>query len=230
MHGVFDEGELEPAKQRRDTELTLGPTMLLGVFFGMVLLCGLFFGLGFAVGRYGPSDSPAAGQQPATGAQASAPAASARLKPSATVPEPPQRATVNQPPSGSSSANPATNPQYSNQAAGPGNSSGPPQVRPALPAMATSIQPTPAHGGGLRVEPATAPTLAIMVQIAAVSHPEDAEVLVNALRRRGYAVNVRRETSDSLLHVQIGPFNNRNDANAMRQKLLNDGYNAIVQP
>jgi hypothetical protein len=30
--------------------------------------------------------------------------------------------------------------------------------------------------------------------------------------------------------VQIGPFANRDEAWAMRQKLLNDGYNAIVQP
>ncbi len=36
-------------------------------------------------------------------------------------------------------------------------------------------------------------------------------------------------TADNLIHVQTGPFVNRNDANAMRQKLLNDGYNAIVQ-
>ena len=69
-----------------------------------------------------------------------------------------------------------------------------------------------------------------MVQIAAVSHAEDANVLVNALRRRGYAVSVRRDLSDNLLHVQVGPFNDRNDANAMRIKLLNDGYNAIVEP
>jgi cell division septation protein DedD len=69
-----------------------------------------------------------------------------------------------------------------------------------------------------------------MVQIAAVSNPEDAEVLVAALRRRGYAVSARREVADGLIHVRIGPFNNRNDANQWRQKLLNDGYNAILQP
>jgi cell division septation protein DedD len=68
-----------------------------------------------------------------------------------------------------------------------------------------------------------------MVQIAAVSHLDDAEVLVNALRKHGYAVTARREVSDNLIHVQTGPFTNRNDANAMRQKLLNDGYNASVQ-
>jgi cell division septation protein DedD len=69
-----------------------------------------------------------------------------------------------------------------------------------------------------------------MVQIAAVSHQEDAQVLVSALRKRGYAVTVRRLPSDSLLHVQVGPFANHNEAYAMRQKLLSDGYNAIVQP
>ena len=69
-----------------------------------------------------------------------------------------------------------------------------------------------------------------MVQIAAVSHSEDAAVLVAALRRRGYAVTMSRDAADSLLHVRIGPFSNRNQASAMRDKLLNDGYNAMVQP
>jgi cell division septation protein DedD len=68
-----------------------------------------------------------------------------------------------------------------------------------------------------------------MVQIAAVSHPEDADVLVGALRKRGYAVTARRDLADSLIHVQIGPFTSRSDANEIRQKLLNDGYNAIIQ-
>ena len=69
-----------------------------------------------------------------------------------------------------------------------------------------------------------------MVQIAIVSHQEDADVLVNALRQRGYTATARRDPADNQLHVRIGPFNSHNDANAMCQKLLNDGYNAIVQP
>jgi cell division septation protein DedD len=68
-----------------------------------------------------------------------------------------------------------------------------------------------------------------MVQIAAVSHQEDAEVLVNALRKRGYAVSVSHDAADSLLHVRVGPFANLGEADKWRQKLLNDGYNAIVQ-
>jgi DedD protein len=78
--------------------------------------------------------------------------------------------------------------------------------------------------------PGTAGGSALMVQIAAVSNPEDADVLVNALRKRGYAVTAHRDAADGLIHVRIGPFSNRNEANNWRLKLLNDGYNAIVQP
>ena len=69
-----------------------------------------------------------------------------------------------------------------------------------------------------------------MVQIAAVSHQEDADVLVGALRKHGYTVAARRDPADSLIHVRIGPFSNRDDANRWRTKLLNDGYNAMIQP
>jgi len=68
-----------------------------------------------------------------------------------------------------------------------------------------------------------------MVQIAAVSNQADADVLLSALRKRGYSVTVRHEPGDSLMHVQVGPFANPADARAMRQKLLSDGYNAILR-
>ncbi len=68
-----------------------------------------------------------------------------------------------------------------------------------------------------------------MVQIAAISDQGDADVLMSALRKRGYQVVIRKEPGDSLMHVQVGPFASRADAVAMRQKLLSDGYNAIVK-
>jgi DedD protein len=105
-----------------------------------------------------------------------------------------------------------------------------PQVRPALPPQENSPQFAAGPGGNLKVEPAIAPAGLPMVQIAAVSQPEDAEVLVNALRKRGYAVVARREAADNLIHVRIGPFASRDEANRWRQRLLNDGYNAILQP
>ena len=69
-----------------------------------------------------------------------------------------------------------------------------------------------------------------MVQIAAVSRLEDADTLVSALRKRGYTVTARREPADNLIHVRIGPFTTREDAVRWHQKLLNDGYNAVIQP
>jgi cell division septation protein DedD len=68
----------------------------------------------------------------------------------------------------------------------------------------------------------------LWVQVAAVSHIEDAQVLTTALRKRGYVVTPRRE-SDNLIHVRIGPFNTRDEANRWSMKLLDDGYNAEVQ-
>jgi cell division septation protein DedD len=70
----------------------------------------------------------------------------------------------------------------------------------------------------------------LMVQVAAVKNDEDATVLTNALRRRGYPVISHRDPADGLIHVRIGPFPTREEANQWRMKLLNDGYNAIVQP
>ncbi len=68
-----------------------------------------------------------------------------------------------------------------------------------------------------------------MVQVAAVLHQEDADVLVSALRKHGYHVLVRTEPQDKLWHVQVGPFAGRVQANAMKQQLASDGYNAIIK-
>ncbi len=84
---------------------------------------------------------------------------------------------------------------------------------------AAAAQPLPAATG----------TGTFIVQVAAVSHQEDAELLDSALKQRGYAVFVRQEAQDHLLHVQVGPFATRRDADLIRQRLLADGYNALLK-
>jgi cell division septation protein DedD len=221
MRGVFDEKELDQGRRPRDTELTLGPSTLLAIFFGVVLLCGLFFGLGYAVGHSGSSDSSAS----IAAAPSASPASGSRSKPSATasnVPQPPpqQRAVVNIP-----AASPGEATAAVQSSAAPAANQ--PAIKPALPQAdyQPAAQPVPPP----RVEPALASSVPLMVQIAAVSHPEDAEVLVGALRKRGYAVSIHRVPTDALIHVQIGPFKTRDEAIRWRQRLLDDGYNAIVQ-
>jgi cell division protein FtsN len=61
-----------------------------------------------------------------------------------------------------------------------------------------------------------------------MSHQEDADVVAVDLKRRGYTVAIRREPQDKLFHVQIGPFGNKKEADAMRQRLQTDGYNSAI--
>jgi len=235
MRGVFDGQEdrqaLEPAQPKHDTELTLGPIMLLGIFFVLVLLCGLCFGLGYAAGHRSPQAALAA-TQPATGAQdTTLPAQGSQPKPSPTGQSTRQTGAAAQGGAPGPSTLDTSDTNAGSPGAEPDNSSlSQSQVRPAL--TLAPNPPEPAAGLGSNPKMQTSPALAIapMVQIASVSDPEDAEVLVNALRRRGYAVTARRESADGLIHVRIGPFSSQDEANRWRQKLLNDGYNAIVQP
>ena len=75
----------------------------------------------------------------------------------------------------------------------------------------------------------TDPPARSMVQIMALSNTEDAESMVVALKRHGYNVAVSHDPLDSLLHLEVGPFTSKIDAEAMRQRLLLDGYNATVK-
>jgi DedD protein len=76
---------------------------------------------------------------------------------------------------------------------------------------------------------AAAQTGSFTVQVAAVRHEEDAEALLAALRKKQYPVFLASASSDSLFHVQVGPFPNQKEADGMRARLAGDGYNAIVK-
>ena len=226
----------DPVEERRDRELTLGPAMLAFFGLGLFALCGLCFIFGYAMGHRA-AGSADGGAAPSSGIASILQPARAPSKPSAgqSGAQPPQPAPTTES-SVSGDAN-STADIDSSADAGRAQAPAPPTAAPAATTTASPVhaaltgqtaaaQSLPASGN---VQSALGQPSGIMVQIAAVSHPEDAEVLVGALRKRGYAVTVHRDPSDGLLHVQIGPFGNRNDALAMRQKLLNDGYNASVQ-
>ncbi len=209
MDEDFNPDDLRPIPYRPDTEVMLGPWMLGALFFLLILLCSICFSVGYSVGKRGAHNSPVTG--PSQSAQGSSPAAASGPKPSA-VPQAGlrSRSTVESQsaPEGSAAA-PAS--RASGSASSNGGKSPQPAVKSALP---SPIAPGPA----------------LMVQVAAVSHQEDADVLIGALRKRGYAVSVHHDPGDGMIHVRIGPYTNRDDANAARQKLLNDGYNATIQP
>jgi cell division septation protein DedD len=221
MHEVSHEEELPQSERRRYTELTLGPMMLLGLFFGLMLLCGLCFGVGYSMGSSEAHVSSTTNQQPGAALQA----AGSLPTPSADQQKTPHaQSIVNDLPvidtygekKGTGSQKP--NPDFVSGA----NSTEPLSKQPPSAATLPAATTTPEQGAGTAG--------ALMVQIAIVSHEEDADILINALRKHGYTATALHDPADNKLHVRIGPFSNRNDANAMCQKLLNDGYNAVVQP
>jgi DedD protein len=233
MRGAFDDDYLEQRKSSGDTEFTLGAGTMLLIATGLVVVCGVCFGLGYIVGHSGAT--PQAAAQQIDSPRANPQASSSLKKPSATAQEavtaPSQ--PIARPTNPSQLA--LNEPQPSAGAQGPTSSTGQPQVHPALPAV-KAAQPSTAYTTRLaanqvqpQVRPATAPQAATLwVQIAAVSHIEDAQVLTTALRKRGYTVTPRRE-ADNLIHVRVGPFTSNDEANRWRVKLLDDGYNAEIQ-
>jgi len=244
MNTIFETEDREERMERQDSEVTLSTGTLLAIFFGLVVVCGVFFGFGYSMGRH-TSDAKAAAAQvaapPASEETASAPS---HPKPSALelLPAPAAQSAT----SGDDSAPRTVVVDQSSADSEPAVKTPPkaaatrPAVAPSQSAAATQSQPVPklvmASSPSVTAPRSTPASLAkpatkstIMVQIAAISHPEDAEALVAALKKRGYAVAVHTEPQDKLLHVQVGPFATREDAVAMRQKLLSDGYNAIIK-
>jgi cell division septation protein DedD len=76
---------------------------------------------------------------------------------------------------------------------------------------------------------ATAAGSGFIVQVAAVSKAEDADALKAALEKKQYPVFVVDNSQSHLFHVQVGPFVEQKDAEAMKNKLAADGYNAILK-
>lgn len=211
LHDEIDDDQpnhLSRGAQAR--EMTLSTGMILGIFFGLALLCAVFFGFGYSMGSKSR-------QAPIVNADGSAPAGTAdfnAFKPAAGAPV------------GSSAAPKVSAPAVVETPA-------PAPIVRTTPAPAPPItntnKPVEAAPVAVRSAPANETGLTFTVQVAAVSHQEDADLLVAALKRKNYLVVARTEAQDKLYHIQIGPFATKKDAEAMRQRLLGDGYNAIVK-
>ena len=200
MNSLLDE-EIDEMHSH-DRELTLGTGTILGIFFGLVLLCGLIFGLGYKMGERKPIvvEQGSVSSGPAADFGAFKPAAGSPVGTAPSVPRPAVSTPV--------AANSAGNVPRPVAAAE--------TVRPA-PAPVAAAPAGPASGSGF------------VVQIAAVSHQEDAELLVNALRAKGYPVSANTSAQDKFFHIQVGPFVERRDAEAAKQRLVADGYQPIVK-
>jgi DedD protein len=194
----------------RDTEITLSTSKMLVLFFGLVAICALFFALGYSLGR---KSEPALAM--------------------ANAATPPETTTGTTKPAGNlSPASPMTFYKAVEQKqASPDLTSPATDTKSDTPSgTAASDQNPPASPSTTPPDTTTLPLSAYFVQVAAVSKQEDADALVDALKKKQYPAFVAStSTTDKLFHVQVGPFSDIKDAEAMRTRLVGDGYNPILK-
>ena len=186
----------------QDTEITLGTGKLLVLFFGLVGICALFFALGYSLGRKAEPAASAATPQVSSNTN--------KASGAATNPSMSFYKSVEQ-----KDANPELTPPTDTKSDPPAAANG-------------GTTPAPASSAA---DPATTmPTSGYFVQVAAVSKQEDADALVDALKKKEYPAFVASAAAnDKLFRVQLGPFSDVKDAEAMRTKLVADGYSPILK-
>jgi len=202
--------------EQQDTEITLGTGRMLAIFFAFVLVCAFFFAIGFSLGRK----------------TTMAVAGSLLSAPSATP------ATVVRPSPAKNDGTEAP-PQTSSSDFGFYKAVGEKKADTALPpdskAPKTTATPTaeaPANATADAATAAAAPSTpgSYYVQVAAVTRQEDADALVDALKKKQYpAFTVNNTSADKFFRVQVGPYADFKEADAMRARLISDGYNPIVK-
>ena len=192
----------------QDTEITLGTGKLLFLFFGLVGICAMFFALGYSLGR---KSEPAI-----TSASA---AASPQLVPGTT------KASSGSPASPSMSFYKSVEQKDANAELTPAD-----DAKPDTAAAPADAAVTSAPAANAPDPTTTLPTAAYLVQVAAVSKQEDGDALVDALKRKQYPAFIAVPIpADKLYHVQVGPFSDIKDAEAMRARLIADGYSPILK-
>jgi DedD protein len=188
----------------KDTEITLGTGRMLALFFGLVLICAVFFAIGFSLGR----KSTTLGSATVPPSSKEAPAGAVR----------PSAAKNTQTPAEDLSFYKTVGQKDADTGLTPQNSTPQATTAPEAP----KADPGPA-----------APSVAsgsYYVQVAAVSHQEDADSLVQALKQKQYpAFASNGNPADKFYHVQVGPYADIKEADAMRARLVSDGYNPIVK-
>src|SRR6266481_3726167 len=194
----------------QDTEITLGTGRMLALFFALVVICAGFFAIGFSLGR----KATGVGSGNVLAAPAGTPSSVVRPSPGKNNPPPPS------PSSGDFTFYKAVEQKNADTKLTP--------VDAQAPAAATSSEPPkPGENSAAATPP---PSNAYYVQVAAVTRQEDADSLVEALKKKQYpAFFANNPSVDKYFRVQVGPYADIKDAEIMRGRLIADGYNPILK-
>lgn len=177
-------------------------------FLALVALCAVFFSLGYVVGYNERASNP--------------PLVAEHVAP-------PTENVPALPPPGSRSA--ATSSSEARQA---GTKEEAAQAQSSSPSADTGVPASSAPAFSKPPGPAsTAAGAGITIQVAASHARQDAEALARILKGRGYPVFIvtpeDARAGDSLFRVQVGPYPSREDAEKVRQKLVDEGFRPFIK-
>ena len=209
-------------------DLVLESRHLIGLFLLMVVISGVVFTLGYLMGR-SQADAQFRAATLHEAARPAAGAAGART-PSSQVPTGPQQ------PSDAGGA-PASSdwdlyrsgekPKKSPELTKPGKKVEVASKQPERAANSTSAKPAGKSKG--LMNPPLVPHGAVVLQVAALTKEGDALAMAEALQQRKYPAFVLAPSTDKYYRVQVGPYTDQQSAEAMRRKLEQEGFKAIVK-
>jgi DedD protein len=210
---------------KRGGERVLESRHLVVFFLGVVLLCGVFFTLGYVMGhnQYG-------GSVHAEAADAAVPPM--RKTPKQATPQP-ARATAPVPANSEWDFYSKSN-----------NNNLEPQAKTAAPAgLPRAIAPegkasdvASPNGGNAHAVPVSArfepPKMlkgSVVLQIAALTHQNDALAVADMLQQKKFPSFVVAPSTDNFYRVQVGPYTDQRAAEAAKSALDRAGFQAIIK-
>lgn len=214
------------SNRKNGGDFVLESRHLVGLFLLLVVIFGVVFTLGYLMGR-GQVDSrvrAAVGAPPGSDDTVAPPEAKPKIRPGsedAQVPkknsdwdfyhsaDPQAAADHLQPP-----------PKSAVQSAPPATS-----TKAVAPASKTA-KPAKSPNG---TDGPLIPKGAIMLQVAAVLHQDDALALAQALQQKKFPAYVIPPGADKLYRVQVGPYRDNQTASAARKQLEANGFKSIIK-
>ncbi|MGA8220625.1 MAG: SPOR domain-containing protein [Candidatus Acidiferrales bacterium] len=210
--------------RRGGGERVLESRHLVGLFLGVVLLCGVFFTLGYVMGRT------------QFGGPVQASAAPVRPLPSTPVSPKPKES---QP-----AAQPATSEwdfygkkDTNHLEPAPKNAAPAPAAIPAVasktkgepPAASTKSVSAPAKPSSVPIQSQRLPKGSFILQVAALSREGDALKMAEEIQGKKFPAFVATLPSDSLFHVQVGPYTDEKSAESAKHSLEQVGFKSIIK-
>ena len=213
-------------EKKNGGDFVLESRHLVGLFLLLVVIFGVVFTLGYLLGRsqYDSKVRAAVGVPPGADAPAAPAAAKSKTRPE---PEDAQVPKNNSDWDFYHSADPQASADRLQPPPKPVTPSTP-HAAPPKPAAVLSKAAKPAKSSAGTDGPLI-PKGAIMLQVAAVLHQDDALALAQALQQKKFPAYVITPGADKLFRVQVGPYPDNQSASNARKELEAKGFKSIIK-